>query len=675
MGGSGRVLGLLDRNEYRDKVYACWLGKTCGGTLGAPLEELFGRDEPFDVQWYPELRDGGIPNDDLELQLILLKAVEEVGFDLTARDLARYWLAHVGYNFDEYGLAKTNLRLGLLPPLSGSYNNWFRDCMGAPIRSELWACLAPGRPALAVHYAYQDALVDHAGGEGVWGELFNAAVQSAAFVETDPRALLDIGLSYIPPDCAVARAVRVARAAYGEGVDWRAARRRVLAAVPSRIAQYAPPNIGFQVIGWLYGGDFGDALCTAVNCGYDTDCTGATLGALLGIVGGRAGLPARWIAPLGDGIATNESWGGLRAISIGPNPAPATLVELTERVCALGQRLHALQDVDGAPASRVSPAGGRVRPGVQTGTGDDDGAGALCAPDDAAARWWEPSPTALRHELGALVVEVDYGGAPVVAPGITKRIVMRVRNPHPEALTLDVSLAPPKGWTVAPAAVHQVDVPAGGVLDLPYTVGADVPALIRNTNRALLTVQPRGRPAEQAVQVALLGARRWLLRGDDGTPPSDDAPAAMSAPPLVVAPEGPGEDWRAAYAPGNALPDDIDRWWTGMLHARLYLWSPSARDVRIGVPATCPRALWLNERLVLEACDYDVLRPNYGHGGGDGASYVDTALREGWNEACVTYTRDADGARPPFAAHFTLSTPDMYDGIVDIEWTRAPWDE
>jgi hypothetical protein len=137
----------LSRDEYRDQVYACWLGKNSGGTLGEPLERAFGDPEPLDVWWYPELREGGLPNDDLEMQLIWLKAVEEQGLDLTAQDLAEYWISHIGYNYDEYGLSKTNLRLGLLPPVSGAHNNrFFRDCMGSPIRSEIWACLAPGVP-------------------------------------------------------------------------------------------------------------------------------------------------------------------------------------------------------------------------------------------------------------------------------------------------------------------------------------------------------------------------------------------------------------------------------------------------------------------------------------------------------------------------------------------------
>jgi len=664
-------VALLDRDEYWDKVYACWLGKNCGGTLGAPLEEVFGRAEPFAVEWYTELREGGIPNDDLELQLILLKAVEERGFGLTARDLAQYWLDHVGYNFDEYGLAKTNLRLGIPPPLCSSYNNWFRDCMGAPIRSELWACLAPGNPALAAHYAYQDASVDHAGGEGVWGELFNAAIQSAAFVERDPDALLDIGLSYIPPASATARAVRAARAARRDGLDWQGARRRVLAETPSPIAQYAPPNIGFQVIGWLYGRDFGDALCTAVNCGYDTDCTGATLGALLGILGGRAGLPARWTAPLGDAIATNESWGGLRGVSTGPNPVPTTLRELTDRVCALGPRLMAAMDAT-------------LRIEDHTGL-DALVAGSLSAPVDAADRWWMSNLAVLSYGLDALTIEVDYGDAPVIAPGTPKTVGLRLRNTRPVDVTIDARMTTPKGWIVDPGDGQTLGVPAHGERELRYTLRVDDPARVHNTNQGWLLVRPHGRPADLAVPIVLVGARRWLLRGplpsgetrDDATTLLD---RAVDRPPLLDAEasafagaSGSPDGWRVASASGNALPPEAGAEWTGTLYARLALWNPTAREVRVGIPATCPRALWLNGRLAHRVRHATVLRPNYGHSGGDGASYVDCCLEPGWNDVLIVYTRDA--ASPAFAAHVTLATVDLHDGLVDVAWTTLPWED
>ena len=30
----------LNFNEYRDKVYACWIGKNIGGTMGTPFEGM-----------------------------------------------------------------------------------------------------------------------------------------------------------------------------------------------------------------------------------------------------------------------------------------------------------------------------------------------------------------------------------------------------------------------------------------------------------------------------------------------------------------------------------------------------------------------------------------------------------------------------------------------------------
>ena len=53
-----------------DKIYACWLGKNIGGTLGTPVE---GRMEVMDLTWYPRLDPrGALPNDDLDLQLLNL---------------------------------------------------------------------------------------------------------------------------------------------------------------------------------------------------------------------------------------------------------------------------------------------------------------------------------------------------------------------------------------------------------------------------------------------------------------------------------------------------------------------------------------------------------------------------------------------------------------------------
>ena len=66
----------------------------------------------------------------------------------------------------------------------------------------------------------------------------------------------------------------------------------------------APSNIGIVAIGLLWGeGDFTRSLCTAANCGEDTDCTAGTIGALLGIICGCDGIEKKWTDPIGDTIA------------------------------------------------------------------------------------------------------------------------------------------------------------------------------------------------------------------------------------------------------------------------------------------------------------------------------------------------------------------------------------
>jgi len=207
--------------------------------------------------------------DDLEIQLIWLMMLEERGLEVTCKDFAECWMNHIGYCPDEYGCHKINLRKGLAPPISGKHNNPFKDCMGCPIRSEIWACIAPGLPHVAAHYAWHDAVCDHAGGESVYGELFNAALQSAAFVISDRDTLLDIGLSVITEDCKTAQTIRVAREQHAAGKTWLETQNAVYNFAKHPFAQHFPINLGFQTIGWLYGEDFGDSLCKAMNCGYD----------------------------------------------------------------------------------------------------------------------------------------------------------------------------------------------------------------------------------------------------------------------------------------------------------------------------------------------------------------------------------------------------------------------
>ena len=59
----------LNKNEYLDKLHACWLGKNIGGTMGAPYE---GTRKFLDIKGFATPGGEPMPNDDLDLQLVWL---------------------------------------------------------------------------------------------------------------------------------------------------------------------------------------------------------------------------------------------------------------------------------------------------------------------------------------------------------------------------------------------------------------------------------------------------------------------------------------------------------------------------------------------------------------------------------------------------------------------------
>lgn len=634
----------LSEKTYRDKILGCWYGKNAGGTLGGPLENLWGKEEPFNVDWYPVLQEGGVPNDDLEIQLIWLQALEDRGLDMTCKDLAEYWLDCIWYNPDEYGLHKTNLRLGLQPPVSGWFNNFFKNCMGSPIRSEIWACIAPGLPHVAALYAWHDAVCDHAGGESVYGEMFNSAVESAAFIISDVDRLLDIGLAMIPEDCLTAKAIKAVRQAKAEGLDWLEARKRVMEVAYSPIAQYSPINLGFQTIGLLYGKDFGDAICKAVNCGYDTDCTGATVGAILGIIHGASGLPKKWLEPLGDKITTNASWGGIRNVR-----EPKDIFELTDRVMKVGKDLLAryrdlIAITDKDDLSRVNE---------------------LPLVDKARAKEIYSQPyDAVKFQTSHLTVFVRYPQGPAIhAQGMTP-ISARIINRQYERIKASVWLEAPSNFSVSPGDRVVVEIPPQSEKEAEFLVAGPDPRYIDISQRLWLKVTVEGRPQVEAFPVVLVGAYRWLI-----SPLYPNATLETPLPPEDMANSQEPSDWTVASWAENELP--VERYFKGqrgVIFLRHFIKSPDEREVRIGVPNSHRMRLWVNGVMVKQTEGIVPLRPNYS---GDGSNYVDVKLKAGWNNILIKLERGEE----PLQAHFTVAEPKLSAGQHDLLRTRFPWEE
>lgn len=441
---------VLNRVDYRDRVHAGWLGKNIGGTLGGPYE---GKMHTLDLDYYDPLPDGNQPNDDLDLQLVWLAMMEEFGVPPRLGHFADYWQRYLTrYPWDEYGFCNRNLDRGLRPPVSGWFENFYVDNMGSPIRSEIWACLAPADPQRAAALAWMDSALDHAGGEGTWGEMFWAAVESAAFVERDPETLIRIGLGMIPPGSEISRAIREALLCWQSGVRWGDARQRIREYYGHPHPCHAPQNHGFTIIGWLYGTDFGDRLCKAVNCGCDTDCTGATLGSLLGILGGMESIPERWSAPVGEGIKLHHL--------TSPFNAPKTLVELTDRTEAMAARMGL------ATGSHVSWGDSPELPDDLPGTLAENALATQAAARDVrTAESWD----------GDVCITLGYGGDPVLRPGQPTDVSVTASAPGRMPVK-EISLNAPVGWTVQPLGAGRFRLSADEVADRnELVVGVEMP--------------------------------------------------------------------------------------------------------------------------------------------------------------------------------------------------------
>lgn len=416
-------------DSLRDKILACWIGKNIGGTMGAPYE---GRRYTHDITGYVTPKGEPLPNDDLDLQMAWYMMLERFGpknFD--ANSLADCWQLMIGPNWNEYGICKKNLSLGLLPPLCGEFDNdkW-KHSNGAWIRSEIWACLAPGFPNVAIKYAIMDATLDHGMGEGVYAEIFTAALESIAFMETDVRKIVETALTYVPESCRVAQCVRLVLAEYDKKTPYRQVR-ELLVETTSDLGWFqAPANVGFVVIGLIYGeADFKKSMIYTINCGDDTDCTGGTVGAVLGIISGTAGIPGDWQEYIGDRIIQKSINGHFDRYR------PQTCTEFTDKIMTM---LPTLLD-----ANDVKASFGDVPSYNQSE--------AFAVLDGYSAHFWKRSPYSFDinypERLSAMV---EYEKEPVILPGESFPIKVTFRHLghwSGEMIHCSVDLALPNGWT------------------------------------------------------------------------------------------------------------------------------------------------------------------------------------------------------------------------------------
>jgi ADP-ribosylglycohydrolase len=147
-------------------------------------------------------------------------------------------------------------------------------------------------PVKASELAFVDASFSHMK-NGIYGEMFFAAMIAAAFTEKDVEKCFDIAMATIPVNCRFAEEMKWAKKLAESDLG----REELMDTLFETGRKYnwvhTINNATFCIAAIMrYRNDFRGAVAFAVECGMDTDCNGATVGSFMGALLGREGIPA-----------------------------------------------------------------------------------------------------------------------------------------------------------------------------------------------------------------------------------------------------------------------------------------------------------------------------------------------------------------------------------------------
>ncbi len=329
-----------DKESLENRLHGAWTGRICGCMLGKTVEGMKS-DElvpllketnnypmrryilradlsensyekykyPLKERIYADEIDGMPADDDTNYVVLAQTLIERCGRGFTARDVAEIWMSSQPKSayWTAEQIAYRNFIKGFYPPESATHRNPYREWIGAQIRGDYFGYINPGDPQTAAEMAFRDACVSHVK-NGIYGEMLISAMIACAATETDREKVVELGLAQIPAESRLHEAVTRVLNGYRNGVPCEKAFGSVHAEYDEHTLHgwcHTIPNAMIVTAALLYGeGDYGKSICLAVQTGFDTDCNGATVGSISGLMNGYDGIAEQWKKPIGDKLHT-----------------------------------------------------------------------------------------------------------------------------------------------------------------------------------------------------------------------------------------------------------------------------------------------------------------------------------------------------------------------------------
>lgn len=354
---------LPPEEQLRERLTGAFSGRIAGCLLGKPVEGWMRKDlldlekrsgnyplshyfrssdfppdllEKYSNRCWADRLDGAAPSDDdTNYTLLGLLLMEQKGWNFTSEDVLECWLSRLPLAAvcTAERVAYRNGVNGLLPPETATTCNPYREWIGAQIRADFFGYACPGQPEKAAALAFRDASISHVK-NGIYGEMWVAAMLAEAAVTHDIFQVLEAGLGQIPSSCRLQEDIRRVTSWKREGISLEEATLRIHQQWKETNGHHwchTNSNAMIVVMALLWGDmDFGKTICAAVQAGFDTDCNGATAGSILGMMLGKNGIPAQWTEPFPQGLSSDITGSSLTPIE--------TLVQRTLAVIQSGKK-------------------------------------------------------------------------------------------------------------------------------------------------------------------------------------------------------------------------------------------------------------------------------------------------------------------------------------------------
>ena len=323
-----------DKAVLPDKIKGAWYGRICGCLAGKTVEGIrteelipflkasgnypmhryiLSTDLPEDVETrykynfkcvcYADRVNTAPVDDDTNYTCLYQELIKACGRNFTPEQVCNIWLSRQpksAYCTAER-VAICNMIKQLRPPYTATFENPYREWIGAQIRADYFGYINPGDPETAADMAWRDACISHVK-NGIYGEMFVAAMLAEAAVEDDIEKIIEAGLNEIPAKCRLQAEVRGILDMYHAGKSQQEVFDHIHTLYDEHTGYgwcHTNSNAMIVCAALLYGkGDYGTSICMAIQTGFDTDCNGATVGSILGMRSGASIVGPEWTDPI-----------------------------------------------------------------------------------------------------------------------------------------------------------------------------------------------------------------------------------------------------------------------------------------------------------------------------------------------------------------------------------------